>query len=78
MVKSIVGSILHGGPTEPFLVPASNKGYGMCRLWDGAYKSTLTANQRVAHVEAATGFLSWYLNSLLPYVRCRITINEMC
>ena len=33
MVRWVVGSILHGGPIELFLVPASaarNKGRGMC------------------------------------------------
>ena len=35
MVRWVVGSILHGGPIELFLVPASahdwcNKGHGMC------------------------------------------------
>ena len=36
MVRSVVGSILHGGPIELFLVPASDlrlvcdKGRGMC------------------------------------------------
>ena len=32
-------------------------------LWDGAYKISLAANQRVVHVVATAGFLS----SLIPY-----------
>ena len=32
MVRCVVGLILHGGPTELFLLPAMsrNKGHGMC------------------------------------------------
>ena len=37
-------------------------------LWDGVYiKSPLTANQKVTHEEAVTGFLCHYLNGSLPY-----------
>ena len=74
MVRRMIGSILHGGPIELFLVPASaprlveqRPWYVLSCLWDGAYKRTLAANQKVAHVSAA-GFLSRYLNGPLPYV----------
>ena len=43
-----VGSILHGGPIELFLVPASAPRL-MCVLsclWDGAYKRTLDFNRK--------------------------------
>ena len=41
--------------------------YVLSCLWDDAYKITLAANQKVAHVMAA-GFLSRYLSGPLPYV----------
>ena len=48
-----MGLILHGGPIELFLIPASaprlvNKGCGICYhvLWDDAYKRILAANQK--------------------------------
>ena len=51
MVQCIVGSILHGGPIELFLVPASapqlvyqTLWYVLSCLWDDAYKRTLAAN----------------------------------
>ena len=40
-------------------------------------KEPLLLIERVAHV-AAAGFLSHYLSGHLPYVRCHITVNEMC
>ena len=47
----VVGSILHGGPIELFLVPASDPRLVYQRSWyvlscmcDGAYKITLAAN----------------------------------
>ena len=46
-------------------------------LWDGAYKRTLAANQKVDYVVAA-GFLSHYLSGPLPYVRRHITVDKMC
>ena len=33
--------------------------------------------KRVAHVVAAAGFLSRYLNGPVPYVRSHITVNKM-
>ena len=49
----VVGSILHGGPIELFLVPARapqlvNKGhiYVLFCLWDDAYKRTLAVNRK--------------------------------
>ena len=51
MVQWVVGSILHGGPIDLFLVPASaprlvyqRPWYVLSRLWDGAYKRTLAAD----------------------------------
>ena len=48
MVRWVVGSIPHDGPTEPFLVPASAPQLVLQRLWnvlpclwDDAYKRTL-------------------------------------
>ena len=67
MVRWIVGSIVYGGSIELFLVLSSAPRLVKQRLWDGAYKSTLAANQnKVAHV-AAAGFYSRYLNGPLPY-----------
>ena len=45
-------------------------------LWDGAYKRTLAANQKVAYV-AAAGFLSCYLSGPLPYVCRHINKNVL-
>ena len=70
MVRWVVGSILHDGPIELFLVPASAPPpwYVLSCLWDGAYKRThIKESERVADV-AAAGFLSRYLNGSLPYV----------
>ena len=51
--EGVVGSILHGGPIELFLVPASaprlvlqRLWYVLSCLWDDAYKRTLAANQK--------------------------------
>ena len=67
MVRWIVGSILHGGPIELFLVLASApRLVCLSGLWDCAYKRTLAANKKVAHVVRAAGFLSRYLNGPLP------------
>ena len=52
-----------------------NKGCGMCYP-DGAYKRIIA--YKVAHVVAAVGFISRYLNDPLPYVRRHITVNKMC
>ena len=53
MVRWVVGSILHGGPIELFLVPASDPRLVyqrlwlvLSRLWDGAYKRTLAVNKK--------------------------------
>ena len=53
MVLWVVGSILHGGPIELFLVPDSaprlvyqRPWYVLSCLWDGAYKRTLAANRK--------------------------------
>ena len=51
MERWVVGSILHGGTIELFLVPASaprlvyqRPWYVLSCLWDSAYKRTLAAN----------------------------------
>ena len=51
MVRWVVGSILHGGPIELFLVPSSaprlveqRPWYVLFCQWDGASKRTLAAN----------------------------------
>ena len=53
MVRWVVGSILHGGPIELFLVPAiaprlvqQRPWYVLSCLWDDAYKITLAVNQK--------------------------------
>ena len=67
MVHWVVGSILHGGPTELFLIPASvsrlvYKGRGM---WDDAIKEHLLLIGELLMWQQ--GF-SRYLNGHLPYV----------
>ena len=76
MVRWVVRSILHGGPIELFLVPASaprlvqqRLWYMLSCLWDGAYKRSLAANHKEYPMWAAEGFLSRYLNGPLPYNR---------
>ena len=48
MVQWVVRSILHGGPIELFLIPASAPGvtkvYVLSCLWGDAYKRTLAAD----------------------------------
>ena len=53
MVRWVVGSILHFGYVELFLVPASapplvqqRLWYVLSCLWDGAYKRTLAVNRK--------------------------------
>ena len=53
LVRWVVGSILHGGPIELFLVPASvprgmyqRPWYVLSRLCDDAYKRILAANRK--------------------------------
>ena len=54
-------------------------GCGMCYPVYGAYKRSLTANQKnVAPEMVAVGFLSHYLSDPLLYDRCHKTINKMC
>ena len=66
MVRWVVRSIFHCETTELFLVPA------ILSVGWIIYKRTLAANQRVAHVVAAAGFLSlseWSFTVLflMPY-----------
>ena len=55
MVLWVVGSILHGGPIQLFLIPGQctinvvkkkKMWYMLSCLWDYAYKITLVANQK--------------------------------
>ena len=46
MVRWVVKSILHGGPIELFLIPASAPRLVYQMLWDNAYKRTLAANRK--------------------------------
>ena len=46
MVQWVVRSILHGGPIELFLVPASAPQlYVLSCLWDGAYKKSANGKE---------------------------------
>ena len=52
-VRWVVGSILHGGTIELFLIPASTPQlvyqilwYVLSCLWNGEYKRNLAANQK--------------------------------
>ena len=47
-------------------------------MWDGAYKRSLAANQKVAHVVVAVSLLCSYLSGPLPYARRNITVNKIC
>ena len=80
----IVGSILHGGPSElfpvqPLFLDWCNKGRGMCYPVCGMMhiKNPCCYSESEAHV-AVMGFLSRYLSGPLPYVRRHITVNKMC
>ena len=53
MLRWVVGSILHSGPIELFLVPAHAQRlvqqwqwYVLSCLWDDAYKRTFAANRK--------------------------------
>ena len=74
MTRWIVGSMLHGGSIELFLVPASDP-----RLVQRPLYVLSCLSEIVAHV-AAAGFLSLshYLNGPLPYALRHITLNKMC
>ena len=57
----VVGLILHGGPMELFLIPASaprlvkqKPWYMLSCLWDNAYKRTLAANQIEGYYQLLT------------------------
>ena len=68
----VVNSIHHGGPIEPYLVPASapRQEHVLSCLWFDAYPLNSAANRKensMFHVVAA-GFLSHYLSGSLPYV----------
>ena len=44
----------------------------------GSYKINPSCYpERVAHVVATGGFLSYYLSSPLPYVLCQLTVNKI-
>ena len=67
MVRWVIGSILHSGPIELFLIPVSGPRlmYVLACLLDDAYKITVAAKRK----EYPVCFLSHYLNGPLPYVR---------
>ena len=46
MVLWVVGSILHGGPIELFLIPASAPRPVQQRPWDDVYKRSIAANRK--------------------------------
>ena len=57
IVRWVVVSILHGGPIDIFLVPASapqlvlqRPWYVLSCLWDGAYKRSLAANLKFSFI----------------------------
>ena len=75
MVLWVVGLILHGGPFELILVPASaprlvqvRLWYVLSCLWDDAYKRTLAVNRKEQPMwQQQVGFCSCYLSGPLPY-----------
>ena len=67
MVFQIVGSILHGGPIERFLVPISaDSGMWSLVYGDSAYKRSHAANRK-------EGIRSRY--GPLPHIQRHITVN---
>ena len=84
MVRWVIRLILHGGPIELFLIPASapltsvtKAGVLLSSLWDGAYKRPLAAKGKELSMRQQR-ISSRYLSGTSPYVQCHITINEMC
>ena len=69
MVRWVVGSIVHGGPIELFLVPASAPWlvYVLSCLWDGAYKRIVAAIRKEQPIWWQQ-VSSRYLNGPFPYV----------
>ena len=74
----VVGSILHGGPTELFLHERCNKGCGMCYPVCGMVnvKDPLLLIGKSSQCSGEEDFLSRYLSGPLPYVRRHITVNQ--
>ena len=70
MVRWVVGSILHGGHTQPFL-DWCNKGRGMCYPLCGMMhiKEPLLLIGKSSPCGGSGFPLSRYLNGSLPYVR---------
>ena len=64
---------------QPVLHDWFNKGCGICYPVCGMVhiKEPLLLIGK-SSLCGVSGFLSRYLNGPLPYVRCHITINEMC
>ena len=84
--RQVVGSILHGGHIELFLVPVSaprwcNKDRGMCySVCESVHiKYPLLLIEKSSPC-GGSGFslsLSDYLNGSLPYIRRHINVNKM-
>ena len=85
MVRWVIGSILHGGPIELFLIPATvlhnwcNKVCGMCYPVCGMVhiKEPLLLIESCRIYVMALGFFSHYVNISLPYVWCHTIINKV-
>ena len=84
MVLWVVGSILHGGPIQLFLIPGQctmnvvkKKGCGICYHVCGIMhiKEPLLLIRKSSPM-AATCFLSHYLNDPLPYLQHHITVTK--
>ena len=74
MVRWVVGSILHGGPIELFLVPAS----APRRITKAVVCEILSMGPLLRIGKSSPCGGSGFLNGPLPYVRRHITINKMC
>ena len=80
----VIGSMLHGGPTELFLVPVSasrlvkqRRCHVLSCLWDDAYIRSIATNWKELPMWQQRVFPR-YLSGPLPYVRRHITVNKMC
>ena len=78
MVQWVIGSILHGGPIELFIIP----GCGMCCPVCGMVhirEHLLLIRKSNPCGGGGSGFLvSRYMNDSLAYVRFHINILKMC
>ena len=80
MVRWVVGSILHGGLIELFLIPASDKSRGICYsvYWMGYIKEPLLLIGKISLCNGGSGFPLSLFECLLLYARRHITVNKMC